>query len=65
MGCTHIYDFINNSKITLPRPNVIKRHPGSRRDIVRPNHEAEQLVLHHLKMLEALAADKLSKATEH
>lgn len=65
MSCAHIYDFISGSKITLPHPRVIRERRDERRDIVRPNQEAEQLVLRHVEMLQMLASDESPILTKH
>jgi hypothetical protein len=60
MTCARVYDFINGTRVTLPRRMAERSDEDGVWDILRPNRRASSLVARHIQTLESM----LSKKTE-
>jgi hypothetical protein len=58
MSCNHIYDFINDTKIVMPRLRRSEGRQCVQGDIVRPNRKAEEVILAHRTALDAFQAKR-------
>ena len=53
MTCARLYDFVEGTKITLPKPLPGEANGSKPWDILRPNARADSLVARHIRVLAA------------